>query len=375
VSRFATDLLRIFSVSAIVFNHVSWPFYAIYPGDGSDEIPFVVTLINQIVKPSTALFIFLSGLAFASSSTTDAVSFYKKRALRILPPFLFVSFLYLVYHDQWSVQKFISSLHDGSASYHLYFVVVLFYLYLLFPFLRKVPFDARSISFYILFFTASNAFISFFAPEFWPYSYLLPEKGQTMPVKGVIQYSMIQWLEYFTFGLPLFQAGIWIGLYQNKKKAFSWSMLLLSMILLGIGFAIASGDFLFRISMGLHPDAAGRVWRTPVMIFGAAVIFFLLQIPHRESPALMKKLARSGFLVYLFHPFIIEHFQSDLGNRPYHHFLMVIFLSWVCAILIHEVSVRIPYTGFVFGEGRYPDGKRKHFIPQLLSYSRNWYTN
>ena len=130
------DWLRVTACFLVMATHSCEPFYL--GGEGSliltKSDAIWVSILNVIPRACVALFVFASSyLQFPLHYSTG--TFFKKRALRILPPFLFWT---LVYALVWGepVQNFKDLLLNFNyAAGHLWFVYMLIGLYLVMPLL------------------------------------------------------------------------------------------------------------------------------------------------------------------------------------------------------------------------------------------------
>lgn len=93
------------------------------------------------------IFIFISGFALTYTyKDASIISFYKKRFGAILWPYLIFAilcYLYAMYQNiipqhRLNIGDFLADVALGKTYYHLWFFVILFQLYLLFPFLIKI---------------------------------------------------------------------------------------------------------------------------------------------------------------------------------------------------------------------------------------------
>lgn len=185
----------------------------------------------------------------------------------------------------------------------------------------------------------------------------------------------VVWLEYFAFAVPFFMAGLWLpdiikkhGLsldYSQLRDRWKtgrsyWSpslywpgsrntfQLLLRISLVAGGFLLVFNDFVSGYTVGLHADPAGRVWRISVALYAVALILFLLALPSLSSPVWLKKLSRASFLVYLLHPIWID---ATRFLHPWYQTQVVIPLSWLTALALHELALSVPSVGRFLGEG------------------------
>lgn len=130
------DWMRVTACFLVMVTHSCEPFYL--GGEGSLILTrsdaLWVSVLNVLPRACVALFIFSSAyLQFPLHYSTG--EFFKKRALRILPPFFFWSILYALVWGE-PVQNFKDLLLNFNyAAGHLWFVYMLIGLYLVMPLL------------------------------------------------------------------------------------------------------------------------------------------------------------------------------------------------------------------------------------------------
>lgn len=113
---------------------------------GSQHNLFIDSL-RQCLGYVIPIFIFISGfvLTYSHKENYGIINFYKKRFGAILFPYLIFSALYYFYalHHNYipehriNIPTFLADVALGKTYFHLWFFVILFQLYLLFPFLIK----------------------------------------------------------------------------------------------------------------------------------------------------------------------------------------------------------------------------------------------
>ncbi len=305
-----------------------------------------VAWINQLGKPSVLIFLFLSGFAFGSKREKPALRrFYLSRALRILPLYILVSAvgIYQLPGQPW--EKLPLALLDGSAMFHLYFVALLFYLYLLYPLLRRVPFTPLTLTLYGL---------VLLSPDLYHLTVqgLFPlEQGSPLPVKLSLKAI------YVAYALPFFQAGLWIGDFLARQKESEQKAALqerrgiaLRWLYLSFAYLLVLFHFYHQVAGGTDPDTSGRIWRLSVVLYAAGWISVVLALPARHSP-LLSSLARAGYMVYLLHPFGIQLTRGYLSWNPWLHTAAVALLTWSTALVLHELAKRSVVLGLFLGEG------------------------
>jgi surface polysaccharide O-acyltransferase-like enzyme len=132
----AVDLLRIFSILAVVLIHTST---RILESTHMDLIHHQGSLLlNQISRFAVPLFFMISGFVLELSYKNNFLDYLKKRISKIFVPYLFWSALYYFFIYTKHSDNFFQAILSGSASYQLYFIPALLVLYLLFPLLHKL---------------------------------------------------------------------------------------------------------------------------------------------------------------------------------------------------------------------------------------------
>ncbi len=353
VSRFATDLLRVIAATFIIFNHTAWPEFMNLGTAHESWWSHGVAWVNQLGKPSVLIFIFLSGFAFGhKKGDFSARSFYLSRALRILPLYVIVSAVGIYQKPGMHWWQLPASLLDGSAMFHLYFVALLFYIYLLYPLLRKIPFTLWTLIPFLsllilpeLYGGVRNIYISYFSGN----------------GKGFIK-SIPMWGIYFSYGIPFFQAGLWLAGYNWKdtpdRGEFMFGRfkrlidsLPVALVILSATYALLLVHFYNEVSSGLNADTSGRIWRISVVLYAAGWVWFMNKLRSDRSSPFLRQLARAGYMVYLLHPFGIQLTRDYLSSNPFLHTAAVAVLTWSATLLLHEVARRNTFFGFFLGEG------------------------
>lgn len=135
------DFTRIIAMIAVITIHVT----SAYIGYQSNILVMgmnVAFILNQLTRFAVPLFILLSGTSLGLSANDDSYrGFLHKRLTKIGIPYLAWTAVYIIYnnHSDLSAINFRSVLRTvllGQAAPHLYFVVIIFQFYLIFPFLR-----------------------------------------------------------------------------------------------------------------------------------------------------------------------------------------------------------------------------------------------
>ncbi len=131
-------LLRILACLMVIVIHVTaTPVVTLIP----NSIPQLFFIfINRFSKPSVPIFIFISG--FLLKTPSPSTSFYKNKIPKLVVPYIlwatayYVLFVILKIYPL-SLNFYLLGLLKGTFVYHLYFMVIILQLYLLFPLIQR----------------------------------------------------------------------------------------------------------------------------------------------------------------------------------------------------------------------------------------------
>jgi surface polysaccharide O-acyltransferase-like enzyme len=135
--NYAIDFIRLVAILAVVTIHIGSAFL--------DRVQifspsfYFLYGINIAVRFGVPLFFCISGYLLASlySDIKNPSLFYKKRLLKIVPPYLIWSLIYFFFvfpnPKGFLTLHFFSNLVTGDFSYQLYFIPAIILLYLIFP--------------------------------------------------------------------------------------------------------------------------------------------------------------------------------------------------------------------------------------------------
>jgi surface polysaccharide O-acyltransferase-like enzyme len=177
-----------------------------------------VQIINSISRFALPMFFFLSGysLTFSDMSkqrTYSLKSFLKHRSKKILVPFIIWSTvyefeLYLIYNyfkvsaqnefANFDFKSVLITIVTGNSKYHLYFIVVLIQLYIIYWILFNMKIYSK------VSFVAISFGITIIATLL---SYTTQNDGL------IVHYSFLPWLFYFAFGM-------WLASNKHNGKKY-----------------------------------------------------------------------------------------------------------------------------------------------------------
>jgi len=373
------DWLRVTACFLVMLTHSCEPFYL--GGEGSLILTRMdaiwVSILNVLPRAAIALFIFTSSyLQFPMHYT--ASEFFRRRALRILPPFLFWTLVYaLVWGDP--VQNFKDLLLNFNyAAGHLWFVYMLIGVYLLIPLLspwaEKVGKRELQIYLGIWLFTTLIPLIRQLAGGSAPVIY--GPSGIPNAAKYPL-WGEASWNTYGTFYyLSGFVGYLLLGLYFRKFVGrLSWGRTLaIAVPAFLTGFAVCCGGFLSRVwadSQGVFPVEGpvglAALWEGPwlndtfgVALMALAWILLFRKIEHdgRFYEKVLLPVSKASYGMYLCHMLLLglvsAWLRTALGVGPAGRLglwttpveiLSTALLSFVGVALFSIAVQRIPKVG------------------------------
>lgn len=140
--NYSIDALRVVAILAVILIHITTDVLARLKLN-IEIAPFVL-FVNQASRFAVPLFFLISGfvLELNNKNLVSFFPFFKKRAYRLLLPYLFWSLTYFFLVNGFSPSsitntKLWQAVFLGTASYHLYFIPTLILFYVSFPFLHN----------------------------------------------------------------------------------------------------------------------------------------------------------------------------------------------------------------------------------------------
>ena len=119
---FSIDALRVIAIIAVILIHTTTK--SLQAIDHNVTLAPFTLFLNQFARFAVPLFFLISGFVLELNyKKLSIITFFKKRALRVIVPFVVWSLIYN---------------YIGESSYHLYFVPTLIIFYLAFPILHKI---------------------------------------------------------------------------------------------------------------------------------------------------------------------------------------------------------------------------------------------
>lgn len=338
---FWLDNLRFVAIISVILLHVSAapvPYF----GKISINIWWIGNIFDGSVRFSVPIFFMISGSLLLSKDYTLFV-FIRKRFLRLIPPFIFWSLIYIVYMlvldyrngtimNLLEIFKFIFiNLYQGSC-YHLWFVYTIIGLYLMVPILRKWIKNADNKEIlYFLFIWSITIFFN--------YSFLKLYK----PKFDLINFS--GYLGYMVLGYFL---------SQNKSKILNKKLILFSMIIIGNLITIIGTYFLTKKMNSF--DTSMYEYLTPNVALSAIGVFLFfknLKIKSKIYYRIVNMVSKNSYGIYLIHILVLIIISKAGINwemtTPAISFILVTFVCLIVSTCIICIMNKIKVLSKIAG--------------------------
>lgn len=289
----------------------------------------LVALFEIVSRFSVPIFFFVSAFGlFYRMDLSEPFSygkFLRRRFKAVLIPYLLWSTFYLV-HDNWfhGYQLFpdfdyaTEIYFFGLAKYHLYFMVILIWFYLLMPlwiFLVKRMTPARL----ILLLAAQVAFDwwSSYSVALWQFvNSLPPDSWLQMALKWRLNWLVLHYVFVFVFGgvLAVHSERFFAWCAAHKKIVGATFLVALTTLLGYYYFLIYVRNFspLEAVNTAHQMSPPGIFYTLAASIF----LFTLFQFGRLPAPLknFLSVLGKNSYFVYLAHPLAIFYLSLGLGK-------------------------------------------------------------
>ena len=293
----AIDIIRIFAFVFIVFLHTLNRQFGVDVWMGG----------YAIISIGVNLFIMISGYLLLDK-TEEAIVFFKKRILNILPLFLVFNIIY-IYFGKIPIMPVLKG-KTISAS-HFWYIYMILGLYLLTPWLQKVLKYAEKETLFVVFLwflcNILNPYLRYFNLAEIPFS--------NFPLTGFIGYYIL---------------GYFVKKYDNKVKRASF-ILIIVIYALGFLLSFLSTKYVLavtgkRVSDFFDKNSLG----TFIMTLSFFVFWCKFNFSKRDR--IIKIVADSTYFAFLVH-LIVLHFIIKISDEMIFKSVMTIVISIILGIL------------------------------------------
>jgi len=303
--RLYIDYLRSVAVVAVITIHVTVRFYSMTDRIGTPGW-WLSNILNAASRFSVPLFVAISG-AVLLNRTLSVADFYKKRAVRLLPPFIAWTLFYVAFRALTEPHPGIlfwilttGLFVEGRAYFHLWYLSMFLCLMAFAPFINQFvngnrP-NARELS------TLLTISFVFFLVN-W-----------TAHVAQAAFHQTIYWFKAFPWFMVYFVAGHYMDRYGDEVKLGIPSIAAIAAI---FTLAAAGANYYAAASLGIMEDYF-ILNNEGAILFVITVSIFLLarkcEDRLREN-RLVSAVSDASFGIYLVHPVFISLIFNTLSRH------------------------------------------------------------
>lgn len=351
------DLLRVLACFLVIVSHSCDPFVGQFDNNHSEFL--TGAFIGSFVRSCVPLFVMISGVLLLPVNM-DMPSFYKKRARRLLTPFIFWSLmlpvLYYIYVnsglkiispnivvEDHTLSATLTKLYSFIFNFNydttpLWYVYMLIGLYLFIPIIGGWLKQAskRDVQYFLGIWV-----ISMFLPYLQMFAPLVGYTGNygNMGLLGICDWNPYGMFYYFSGFL-----GYLVLAYYLTQYPLNWSWkktLSIASPLFLIGYLITSGGFI--LTQEYYPGSYANleiIWYFSginVFLMTFAVFIIMQKVKIKPSP-LLTKVSSLTFGIYLCH-FIIVQLGYDviypnIQVPPFLKIVMIAIFAFAISLLI-----------------------------------------
>ena len=329
------DGLRTAAAAGVAMIHVS-----------AGRAGTIAALCNVLARFAVPLFILLSGFGHGGDDQdiSAPLKLFAKRMKRILPPFVLWSLIYL------AVEAFFGKPHEtplwdlvsGGAYIHLYFIIVLIQLEILYVPLYRAVRRAPNIT------LAVSALVTLAMQVLICGDWLALWSLPALP---------IPYTRTFVPYLLFYVAGLWLRRRDRMPEKTGWLQLAGAAALwtLSAWAAVAVARRFPGINgLSLRPDLT-------VYVFTTGLLLWLLCSLTKDVPRPVRSLSRLSFALYLSHPLIMRLWNEwTVRQDPviYLRLWQSYLMTFIGGLLIAFLLSRLPHGELLGGAAK--QTKRKN---------------
>ncbi|WP_421617809.1 acyltransferase [Brevibacillus sp. TJ4] len=371
------ELVRAFGFLAVVYQHVLGVYMQAPNIDEQTAVAY--GMLFHLLKFAVPAFIFITGfvLFYNYYEKIPYLSFMQKRGKEILLPYLLWSAIYFLLAPRldgensliWNVAKIVGT---GSASYHLWFVVMIFQFYLFYPLWQRLfRFLRRHSGTVGKFVIVAGLTAGGYALLMWFSARYIPAQGfrfdQAWLDAYLIKYRDRNALYYFFYFLMGGVGAISLPLFRAKVKQHWLSITGLFLLLYAyIGYELFrdSGDGLINLNVATSLKPSMFVYTVFQLLLVYLVALLLSARPNRLT-AWLTEFGKHSFGAYLVHALVLTYVMKGLRSvELFHTGIMGSFVAFVlCSLISFGVSYgisKIPFGYLLVGSA---PKKQKRAIP------------
>ncbi len=333
------NYLRVIATIGVIILHVSAEIPKLY-GDVSNDVWWIGNLIDSSVRFCVPLFLMISGTLLLGKKI-DTINFLKKRVWRVLLPFLFWSFIYIILivvfkvytGEEINIFNYVfSQLHFGSAN-HLWFVYMILGVYLFIPIINVwvINSNVKDFLYYLL---------------IWFLTLII-----ALPFKTVMGFNID--LYYFSGFLGYLILGYYLSKFNFIIFKFTKTNLIALYVL---GFTITSFGTYFLTKKKLVFDESLYEYLTPNVLFMSIAVFtYIKKITIKNTLVLnciylINKYSYGIFLIHILILILLRKINIYWGFlHPLFSIPIVVIICLLLSLTVVYIINKLPYGKYISG--------------------------
>ncbi|MFY0517290.1 acyltransferase [Lysinibacillus sp. UGB7] len=330
------DSLRAMAILGVLLLHAATPYVVLY--DEINEIDWQIGIIyNALSRWCVPIFLMISGALLLGRKEEPLGVFFKKRANKILLPFIAWSVIYYawatyMWSPGYSLKEFFIMFFNNQVYYHLWYFYALIGIYLLVPIFNIfVNHASRQMIGYVI------VLWLLFYGGFRYYSYLVSNEF-------TLFFPLSEYIGFFLLGY-------YIAAFEIAQK---WRI---GIYVLGMVGAI---ETVFRTNVlteeqGQFTSYAFSYTSPNVIAMSVALFVFVKYWVNRKvargtyvTSGIIKLIGQTSFGVYLIHAMILDKVRpyffegNELFFKPFIAIPMQVFIILVLSTIIVWIIQKIP---------------------------------
>ncbi|MGM0805767.1 MAG: acyltransferase [Bacillota bacterium] len=323
------NALRSLAIMAVVMIHV---VSNLLSGEIS-KTWWLATIIESFCRWSVPVFVMVSGALLLGKEEPLSV-FFKKRASKIIIPFLFWTLFYELFKvrtqlDTFSIETALKNIYIDNTYYHLWFLYMIVGIYFVTPLFRAIAHQTKLLIYFVMiwFFLTLELVVFYFTSERIGF-----KLGMFWGFTG-----------YFLLG------------YLLAKHSLSKKIRIL--IYMGglIGLLITIFGTYFATSSKGALDIFWIDYLAPNTVLVSTAIFVLFKHAYTFKSSFVSSFAAASFGIFLIHPVFLTLYKSSifqelfgfaLHSRTIHvmfgvpvTFIVVTLSSYIAVVILQKIPI------------------------------------
>lgn len=331
------DNLRAIAIVGVLLLHAATPYVVLYGKIDADDWQTGI-IYNALSRWCVPIFLMISGALLLGRKEEPLKDFFKKRANKILLPFIVWSLVYYawatyMWNPGYSAKEFLILFFNNNVYYHLWYFYALIGIYLLAPIFNVfVNYASRQMIGYVV-----GLWILFYG-GFRYYSYLFSNDF-------TLFFPLSEYIGFFLLGY-------YLAKFEVAKK---WRMFIYGIGAIGAVETIVRTNALTEVQ-GQFTSYAFSYSSPNVIAMSIALFVFLKYWVNKKTESgnyqtnpIIQLIGQTSFGIYLVHAMVLDKVRplffegSELFMKPLVAIPLQILIVLVISIIIVRIFQKIPW--------------------------------